>query len=127
MPYPPKKLMRFLANENFPLPSVIRLRQFGHDVAAIAQDSSGAKDHQVMTRGVREGRVILTFDRDYGELIYRLGLPPPAGVVYFRYDPPTPAEPAMRVASLISIRNLPLEGKFTVVQERQVRQRPLSR
>ncbi len=37
---------------------------------------------EVLARAVDEQRIILTFDRDYGELIYRFRLPPPKGVIY---------------------------------------------
>jgi hypothetical protein len=33
--------MRFLADENFPLPSIISLRQVGYEVVSIAEESSG--------------------------------------------------------------------------------------
>ena len=86
--------MRFLANENFPLVSVKRLRAAGHDVASVIEDSPGVKDHQVLARAHEESRIILTFDRDYGDLIYRRKLPMPAGVLYLRFDPVSPEEPA---------------------------------
>lgn len=62
--------MRFLANENFPLPSVRLLRSAGHDVLSITEESPGISDDRILTRAVAEERIILTFDRDYGELIY---------------------------------------------------------
>ena len=77
--------MQFLANENFPLVSVRNLRDFGLDIASIMEDSSGIKDTEVLARAVSENRIILTFDRDYGELIFRRFLPKPIGVIYFRY------------------------------------------
>ena len=117
--------MRFLANENFPLASVNRLREAGHDVMAIIQHSPGAKDPEVLAHAVREERIVLTFDRDYGELIYRQGLPVPVGVVYFRYDPLTPEEPAEQLIGLAQLSGLSLGRKFTVVERGQVRQRPL--
>jgi len=60
--------MRFLANEDFPLKSVHRLREVGHDVGAIIEDSPGAKDRDVLARAANKQRIVLTFDRDYGEL-----------------------------------------------------------
>ncbi len=66
--------MDFLANENFPLPSVHRLRGAGHEVAAIASEEPGLPDERVLERAVAKSRVILTFDRDYGRLIFDLGL-----------------------------------------------------
>lgn len=62
--------MRFLADENFPLKSVYLLRQAGHDVAAIIEDSPGAKDRDILIRTGNERRVLLTFDRDYERLIF---------------------------------------------------------
>ncbi len=53
--------MRFLANENFSLKSVRRLREAGHDVGAVIEDSPGAKDRQVLARAVNEQRIVLTF------------------------------------------------------------------
>lgn len=117
--------MQFLANENFPKASVIKLRHAGYDVAAVAEDMAGAKDREVLARAVRENRIILTFDRDYGELIYRLRQPAPDGVVYLRFDPATPEEPCDRLLGILSIPELILAGSFTVVDRQRVRQRSL--
>ncbi|HEY9797596.1 MAG TPA: DUF5615 family PIN-like protein [Leptolyngbyaceae cyanobacterium] len=117
--------MRFLANENFPLRSVNRLREAGYDIASITEDSPGVTDSEVLARAADEERIILTFDRDYGELIYRLRMPSPIGVVYFRYQPLTPNEPAENLLRLLDIEGLFVEERFTVVERNQVRQRPL--
>ncbi|MCC5656038.1 DUF5615 family PIN-like protein [Nostoc sp. XA010] len=117
--------MRFLANENFPLPSVRLLRQAGYDVASVTEDSPGIEDTEVLTRGANEQRVILTFDRDYGELIYRLRLPSPTGVIYLRFRPHTPEEPATLLLNLLEIEGLQFEERFTVLERDQIRQRPL--
>ena len=74
---------------------------------------------------MNEQRVILTFDRDYGELIYRLKLPSPAGVIYLRFRPYTPEEPAVLLLKLLQIGGLRFERQFTVVEREQIRQRPL--
>jgi predicted nuclease of predicted toxin-antitoxin system len=116
--------MRFLANENFPLASVTRLRKAAHDVAAIVQESPGVRDSQVLEQAAIEARIVLTFDRDYGELIYRRRLPVPAGVVYFRYDPLSPEEPAEHLLRLLTVADL--ANKYTVVERDRIRQRPLS-
>lgn len=94
--------MRFLANENFPMMSVVQLREAGYDVAYGSEDAPGAEDSLVLEPAVHEERIILTFDRDYGELIYRLRMPVPKGVVYFRYLPATPEEPAQDFLHLLS-------------------------
>lgn len=117
--------MQFLANENFPMMSVVRLRDAGYDVAYGSEVAPGAEDSLVLERAVHEERIILTFDRDYGELIYKLRMPVPKGVIYFRYIPKTPQEPAQDLLRLLSVEGLVLEGYFTVFERTQLRQRPL--
>ena len=108
--------MRFLANENIPVPSVRRLRAAGHDVTAVIEDSPGADDRTVLARAVQEGRVIITFDRDYGELIYRPMLPPPRGIVYRRFEPASPEEPAELLLHMSALPQHSLPGWFTILE-----------
>jgi predicted nuclease of predicted toxin-antitoxin system len=117
--------MQFLANENLPLPSVRLLRQAGYDVAAITEETPGIEDTEVLARAADEQRIILTFDRDYGELIYRLRLRSPRGVIYLRFQPHTPEEPAVILLNLLQTAGLYFEERFTVVERDQIRQRPL--
>jgi len=49
---------------------VYALRTAGHDVAAIAEDLPGTTDDPVLDRAVRERRVLITEDTDFGELVY---------------------------------------------------------
>lgn len=63
--------MRLLANENFPLDTVIALREAGHDVAWIREDSCGAQDEDILRRVQEENRIVVTFDKDFGELAFR--------------------------------------------------------
>jgi len=119
-------VIRFLANGNFPLASTKLLRQAGYEVATVIQDSPGATDSEVLTRAMVEQRIVLTFDRDYGGLIYRIRVPAPMGLVYFRFDPLTPEEPAQQLLSLLKNKTISLEKKFTVMERGQVRQRPIS-
>ncbi|MGV3763141.1 DUF5615 family PIN-like protein [Parapedobacter sp.] len=54
--------MKFLANENFPLPSTKLLRELGFDVKSIAEEMFGIPDNEVVTLAQSEQRIILTFD-----------------------------------------------------------------
>lgn len=58
--------MRLLANENFPGPAVEALRSLGHDVAWVRTDAPGSTDPQVIQRAVREDRILITLDKDFG-------------------------------------------------------------
>ena len=71
-----------------------------------------------------EERVILRFDRAYGELIYRLRLRSPRGVIYLRFRPHTPEEPASKLLNLLQTEGLQFEERFTVVEGDRIRQRP---
>ena len=66
--------MRILANENFPGEAIEALRSRGHDVAWVRTDAPGSSDEEVIARATREGRLLITFDKDFGALAFRSGL-----------------------------------------------------
>lgn len=76
--------MRFLADENFPGDGVAALRRQGHDVVWVLEAQPGTDDEFVLRRASRESRVLLTFDKDFGELVFRGTFNPLPGVVLFR-------------------------------------------
>ena len=117
--------MDFLANENFPLTSIRLLRQAGHRVVSIIQEAPGSKDQDILIRAHAENLVILTFDRDYGEMIYRHKAAPPAGVIYLRFAPLTPSEPGEILLNIIEKKSLSLTDRFTIVERGRIRQRAL--
>jgi predicted nuclease of predicted toxin-antitoxin system len=116
--------MKFLADENFPLMSVRLLRGKGHDVLAVAEVCAGADDCEVLRLAIHEQRILLTFDRDFGNLVFRHRVKGVAGVVYFRLIPQTPDEPAIRLLQWLNA-GLTLQGKWTVLETHRVRQHPL--
>ena len=119
--------MNFLANENFPLFSIRLLREAGHNVVSITEETPGAKDLDILKRAHMEDRIILTFDRHYGELIYRHRSFTPGGVAYFSLDPATPEEPAKMLTKIFEEGKVSIFGKFTVIERGRIRQRTLRR
>lgn len=117
--------MNLLANENFPLLSVRLLRTAGHDVASVIEDTPGASDEDVLKRASQEKRVMLTFDRDYGELLYRYKSFPPSGILYFRFVPSAAEEPAQILLTIMEEGKVVIPGKFTVIERGRIRQRAL--
>src|SRR5262245_4975207 len=116
--------MRILANENFPGDAVDALRRRGHDVAWVRTDAPGSSDQEVLARAVAEGRVLITFDKDFGELIYRSKLSAPVGVVLFRIAPATPSRIAQVAIAVLESRS-DWTGHFSVVEGGRVRMVPL--
>ena len=64
--------MKFLANENVPTVSVAMLRKTGHDVLHVAEECPGERDTDILELARRQKRIVITFDRDYGDLVFRL-------------------------------------------------------
>jgi predicted nuclease of predicted toxin-antitoxin system len=117
--------MRFLANENFPGDAVRALVAGGHDVVWVRTAAPGIKDEAVLAWAMREARVLLTFDQDFGELAWRSGLPASCGVVLFRLPMPGPADVGTMIASRLGERS-DWAGHFSVIQPGRVRMRPLA-
>lgn len=115
--------MKFLADENFPRSSITILRSKGYAVSAIAEIAPGSNDRAVLALAGQEERILLTFDSDYGALIYKDLLSPPKGIVYFRFIPLTPAEPAAYLLRCLLEENIDFTGKFTVAERDYLRQR----
>ena len=115
--------MRLLADENFPGDAVAALRTAGHDVAWIRTDSPGTSDREVLERAVADGRILLTFDKDFGELAWRFGLPAHCGIVLFRFPMPQPIQ-MDTVTDTLNARS-DWEGHFSVIEPGRVRMRPL--
>jgi predicted nuclease of predicted toxin-antitoxin system len=117
--------MRIPADENFPLPALRVLRTAGWDVYSIAEERPGISDDEVAALCAEQQRILLTFDKDFGELIFRRGLPAGAGVVLFRIAPDSPEEAAE--AALALVESQPdIRGSFCVVTRDRIRVRPLS-
>ena len=77
--------MKFLLDANVEYRIAIFLRSFQHDVKTIAHDfSSQLADHEVLAIATQEQRVLLTNDRDFGELIFHHHHPH-CGVILFRF------------------------------------------
>lgn len=119
--------MLLLADENIPLQSVHLIRNNGYNIISIMENSPGITDNEVLMRANKEKRILLTFDRDYGEIIYKKKSPLPAGLIYFRFVPVTPEHTAKIFFSLVEVSNIILQGKFTIVEKNKVRQRPLEK
>jgi predicted nuclease of predicted toxin-antitoxin system len=115
---------RQLADENVPGPAIAALRERGRDVVWIAENAAGATDAEVMLHAAKELRWLITFDRDYGELVFRGGRLLPPAVVLLRMARYRPAEPAHWIERILGSEKASVGG-FLVFDERGLRWRPL--
>lgn len=114
----------FLANENVPGDAVAALRGAGFDVAWIREDTPGMSDPDVLARSQVERRVLLTFDKDFGELAYHAGLLASAGIVLFR---PRLRSPGYLARLAVAVLSQPRTwiGHFCVANDSRIRMTPL--
>ena len=59
-----------LADENVPAKTIDALRDRGIDILSVRERAPGLSDERVLALAVAERRVIVSFDRDYGELVF---------------------------------------------------------
>jgi predicted nuclease of predicted toxin-antitoxin system len=118
--------MRFLANENFPGAAVAVLQAAGNDVVWIGTVAPGSTDQEVLAWAARDERILLTFDKDFGELAKASALPATCGIILLRIPMPPPDEVGQRLAALMMARD-DWVGHFSVIEASRVRMRLLGR
>lgn len=112
--------MRFLADESCDFAIVRALRAAGHDVAAVAEVALGAADDVVLELARRDQRVLLTEDKDFGQLVYAAGNAA-GSVIFIRYPASARALLPQIVVDLVSREQDRLAGAFVVVQPSRIR------
>lgn len=116
-------MINILANENFPIASVKFLENEGFDIIYIGYNHAGITDKEVIDLAISDDRLIVTFDKDYGELIFKYEQKPPAGVIYLRIFEFSPEYPGEFLKNILSSSNLSFRETFTVIDERGIRQK----
>lgn len=116
--------MRLCANENISEDCVVKLRQNGHDVLWIRENAPGSTDEEVLARAHRENRLLITFDKDFGQLVFQQGAQASHGVILFRIAQLSSAVTAERVSAALTLRD-DWTGHFSVVDDFGIRMRLL--
>jgi predicted nuclease of predicted toxin-antitoxin system len=115
---------RLLANENVPFPAIAVLRKAGVEVPSIAESMPAARDRAVLAHAVQHGLWLLTFDRDYGELVFARQAAAPTAIVYLRQSRQPPAAFGHDVLALLDDLTFAI-GHLVVVTGRRLRRRAL--
>jgi predicted nuclease of predicted toxin-antitoxin system len=116
--------MRILANENIMATVIRELRNRGHDALWVKESMPGAADAALLSRAQSEQRIVLTQDKDFGELAFRFGLPAECGVILARPSGDGPESDANQLIAIIESRD-DWPGSFSVISQGRLRMRPL--
>jgi predicted nuclease of predicted toxin-antitoxin system len=118
--------MKFFADENVAQLIIQWLRQAGHDVLSAAEAGPGEDDAIWLHHAEQSRRVIVTSDKDFGELIFRDRLNS-HGIVLLRMHRLSLRERLACLARVWSIVEANPKGKFIVITEGRIRVRSLKR
>ena len=115
--------MRFIVDESTGTAVVEYLRSIGHDVLAVAEMMPQADDRDILARAVSEGRILVTNDKDFGELVFRNGRAH-HGVVLLRLHDESAANRVRVMTAVLEQYADRLAGHFAVATEGGIRIRP---
>lgn len=113
-----------LADENVPKEAVLTLRHLGCDVAWVQEIAPGLKNGDVIDLARKQRRVLLTFDKDFGELVFRERYGGLRGVILIRVGPHSPEAISVFLSQVLQ-QEIPWEGHYSVLLEGTVRSVPL--
>jgi predicted nuclease of predicted toxin-antitoxin system len=112
--------MKFIADENIPLKVVKKLRDIDIDIISIAEIQIGLDDEEIAKMSEKEKAIIVTFDKDFGEIIFKR-LIKPFGVILLRI-PPKSADYIFDFLRWLLIESkIEFERKLVVVREDKIR------
>ena len=112
--------MNIVADESVDFPIVQFLRRQGLEVHAIAEEEPSIADEDVLSLAVRQNALLITEDKDFGELVYRLRLPH-RGIILLRLSGFSPEQKASLAGKVILINLSELPDAFSVFDGEKLR------
>jgi predicted nuclease of predicted toxin-antitoxin system len=113
----------YVADENFDFRIVKTLREKGYSVFAIAESFPSISDPQVLQIAIDRNAILLTEDKDFGELVHRLRMPH-CGILLVRLIKLSSVEKSQRICEVIEKLGNDLPNNFSVLSNDQLRIRP---
>jgi predicted nuclease of predicted toxin-antitoxin system len=114
--------LKFLLDVNVGTTIAEALTGAGHEVIRVGLLTPRKQDGDILAWAVREDRILVSYDSDFTDLIYRDGMAPPPAVLYIRFEPPDLGPLALRIVDLV--RNELLLGHMVVIGPVETRTRP---
>lgn len=112
--------MQFIVDESTGAAVIESLRAAGHDVLAIGESMPQAIDSQIQARAAGEARILITNDKDFGDLVFRSGQSH-HGVLLLRLRDESPGNRVRVVKAVLGQYADRLQGHFVVATEKGVR------
>lgn len=116
--------MQFVVDESTGVAVAEYLRSSGYDVLVVAETMPQADDAAILTRARAEGRIVITNDKDFGELVFRSGQAH-QGILLLRLHDESAANRVRVVRSVLDGYADRLAGHFVVATDKKVRIRPV--
>ena len=98
------------------------LMQLGHDVVRVALSDPTAEDPDILAAAAESERILVTYDRDFSELIFARTADPPPAIIYIRYRPRDVAAVIERLLTVLDFELL--RGHMTVLDQQRIRRTP---
>lgn len=119
-------MSRYLANENFPLEAIKMLRADGADILSATESYRGIDDRSLLRESIKAERILITFDKDFGEFVFRYKTGVPCGIILLRFKPKS-ARHVYEIVSELLRRKFTFEGHYSVVTEKKIRMIPIEK
>ena len=113
--------MRILADECIAPAIVAALRAAGHEALFVLEAFPSASDTFILSVAEREGRVLLTEDNDYGELVFHRSVKAGAGIVLIRMPGARRGERWLRLRAVFDELGDRILGKYVIIGSDRVR------
>ena len=117
-------MMKFLADENIPLETVTNLRKNGIDIHSVIDRKVGMNDDDVLSLSNKEKRILVTYDKDFCELIFKRK-ERCEGIILLRIHPQPPRYTTQILEKILTM-NINFTKSFSVVEINRVRVIPLN-
>jgi len=117
-------MIPILADENFPGNAVAALKNEGYDILWIHDFAPGINDKEVLNIAIKEKRILVTLDKDFGEIAFKYGLPAECGVILFRLPCLAPALMIKTIINALKSR-ADWAHHFSVIEMNRIRMRPV--
>ncbi len=111
----------FLADENIPLSVIEQLRKEGCKIISVTEEFKRSSDKKLLELSSGNRWILITFDKDFGELIYNQNYDKPFGIILLRVTPKSPDYILQILKWLLMQTGISFEGNFMVVSKDKVR------